>query len=363
MHIIKHKTKLIFTITLVLASLCAEAAHKIVTYFDIGSAGTKYTTYSLDSEKGTYITLFDDYVPVHYALDLENSQDNRFSEAVIVKGIQAIETIKAYMEAKYGHNGAIEYYGVATASWRKAFNGDDLRDRVYNKTGVPIRIISQKEEAELGYEGIATHVKQDNVVVWDIGGGSMQIVTKGDQNSFITAESSLATQNFTYKVREEIKRTSRHHSPHPMTMREIDQAITLAKLNLGFEPNDESRIKEVIATDGGIVYGISPIHERTAARTLEALNGRACTAFSQEELKQAIMQLAGKGDEAMSRYSADRPNPEFVKSHLTDLILIYATMEKMGIETVIVSSISIIDGLIARGPEFVTSGYKARVSK
>jgi len=182
-------------------------------------------------------------------------------------------------------------------------------------------------------------------------------VTKDDKGDFITTEGKLAAQTFTNKVREHIKHISQYESPNPMHAQEIDQAIALAKANLGFNAANEAAIKRIIASNGGVVYGISPLHKFVVPKTLAILTGLEHKEFTRADLKYAIEQLTNKGDDVLAKYSTDRPDPEFTKNHLTALILVYATMEKMGVEKVITTETSSIDGLAARGPEFVLKGF------
>jgi exopolyphosphatase/guanosine-5'-triphosphate,3'-diphosphate pyrophosphatase len=68
--------------------------------------------------------------------------------------------------------------GVATSAIRNAKNGKDLINQIAEKTGIHINIISGDLEAELIFEGVkaATTLSNENQLVMDIGGGSVEFI-------------------------------------------------------------------------------------------------------------------------------------------------------------------------------------------
>jgi exopolyphosphatase/guanosine-5'-triphosphate,3'-diphosphate pyrophosphatase len=67
---------------------------------------------------------------------------------------------------------------VATEACRRAVNRDDFLDRVRVETGISLEVISRHREGELAVSGCAPLISDDadHVVVFDIGGGSTEIV-------------------------------------------------------------------------------------------------------------------------------------------------------------------------------------------
>ena len=66
---------------------------------------------------------------------------------------------------------------LVTSPGRQARNGDELAERVAAATGVPTRVLSAEEEAQLAWRGAvnATADLPATVAVCDVGGGSTQI--------------------------------------------------------------------------------------------------------------------------------------------------------------------------------------------
>jgi exopolyphosphatase/guanosine-5'-triphosphate,3'-diphosphate pyrophosphatase len=69
----------------------------------------------------------------------------------------------------------------ATAALRGAINGADVAGLIEQETGLPVRILSGEEEARLVYQsvvhGLGAAVHRSACVVFDIGGGSTEVVS------------------------------------------------------------------------------------------------------------------------------------------------------------------------------------------
>jgi exopolyphosphatase / guanosine-5'-triphosphate,3'-diphosphate pyrophosphatase len=75
-------------------------------------------------------------------------------------------------------NGAPSPEVLATSAVRDAENGPELVERVREATGLKMRLISGKKEAELGFRGALSAVprQEGKVLVADLGGGSAQLI-------------------------------------------------------------------------------------------------------------------------------------------------------------------------------------------
>jgi exopolyphosphatase / guanosine-5'-triphosphate,3'-diphosphate pyrophosphatase len=67
---------------------------------------------------------------------------------------------------------------VATEACRLAVNAGEFLDRVYDRLGLDIEILSREEEARLAVSGCASLIEpgSDLVLVFDIGGGSSELI-------------------------------------------------------------------------------------------------------------------------------------------------------------------------------------------
>ena len=71
--------------------------------------------------------------------------------------------------------GAEKLAVFATSAARDAANGAEFMAKVERETGIPLRIISGEEEAELSFLGASAAIKAERCGMIDIGGGSTEI--------------------------------------------------------------------------------------------------------------------------------------------------------------------------------------------
>lgn len=85
--------------------------------------------------------------------------------------------------------GAQKIVAVGTQALREAENREEFLDIVRREVGIDIKIISPEEEAFLTLEGIKAGLtfKAENIIAFDIGGGSTEIVVAdGEKRSFLS---------------------------------------------------------------------------------------------------------------------------------------------------------------------------------
>lgn len=77
--------------------------------------------------------------------------------------------------------GARHILAAATAALRRASNGAAAAERISELAGVPVRILSEADEARLVYRsvvmGLGKSVRGSQCVVFDLGGGSTEVVS------------------------------------------------------------------------------------------------------------------------------------------------------------------------------------------
>jgi len=105
----------------------------------------------------------------------------RLSEAAIVRAIEALGVCRAKMR----NRGVTRSQLIATEACRSAANGVDFLDRVRAEVGIDLDIVDRETEARLAATGCAPLVDPaaDGVILFDIGGGSSELVRLGPQLS------------------------------------------------------------------------------------------------------------------------------------------------------------------------------------
>ena len=115
-----------------------------------------------------------------------------FTEAVfanlagyIIDDFLADEGIDACAEAIIHHkNTALKYdaefYVFATAAIRNAKNCSEVKDKVFDKTGIDMQILTGEEEGELSFLGAFDDFGVKCGIMADVGGGSSEIISFAD---------------------------------------------------------------------------------------------------------------------------------------------------------------------------------------
>jgi exopolyphosphatase/guanosine-5'-triphosphate,3'-diphosphate pyrophosphatase len=95
-------------------------------------------------------------------------------DAPIQRGLATVELFAHFCRATGLEPGDVD--AVATSAIRSARNGPSFLERARKETGLPMRVLSEQEEARYGYLAAVNSTTLADGVVLDLGGGSMQLV-------------------------------------------------------------------------------------------------------------------------------------------------------------------------------------------
>lgn len=241
----------------------AESCFKIIGALDIGSGATKGLVARVNTcEKRIVDILLDEKVAIAFGQAREVNPENSIPSAFVESaGQKMVELIKKMKE-----KGANDIRVVATAAFRAAQNGAQVAEQLSYITQLKVEVISQEREAQLGALSAISKIKNSNkdqrqVVVWDIGGGSMQMWMKpktGEPHLFL---GDLAAVTFKNQVIQQIlgKDQTTILSPNPLgdsykKAIEYSKAHALAKVPPVFFKNSQKKMRWIGV---GGVLGIS----------------------------------------------------------------------------------------------------------
>ncbi|WP_297322445.1 Ppx/GppA phosphatase family protein [uncultured Bartonella sp.] len=102
------------------------------------------------------------------------SKSGRLNENAMNRAIEALKICRSKLDQRPIRQCRL----IATEACRSAENGQSFIERVAAETGINLEIIDRETEARLAVAGCGTLVEQDTdaIVVFDIGGGSSEIV-------------------------------------------------------------------------------------------------------------------------------------------------------------------------------------------
>lgn len=125
--------------------------------FDIGSGSTKLQISDVCLNTGKLINkLYGIEKPLAYGIDLVKSNDGNLTENIQLKGLNILLELKLEAEKM----NCFKYSAIATEVFRKAKNGYDYLERV-KEIGIPVRILTQHEEAEIGFNSVIIESNKD----------------------------------------------------------------------------------------------------------------------------------------------------------------------------------------------------------
>ncbi|MGD8706222.1 MAG: Ppx/GppA phosphatase family protein [Syntrophobacterales bacterium] len=123
--------------------------------------------------------------PIHIQRRITRLGENFLPDRILQPEAMArsIAALKEFV-ALMGRNGVSECSAGATAVVREASNGSDFLNLVQRETGLVVRVLSGTEEARLSLLGVASVITNEEsaMVVFDIGGGSTELVWQGDSS-------------------------------------------------------------------------------------------------------------------------------------------------------------------------------------
>ena len=103
--------------------------------------------------------------------------------AISEVGVSAIITAVGEAAAAAEEAGLDEFLPFATSAIREAANGEEVLDRVARETGVELQVLPGEDEAHLTFLAVRRWFgwSADNLLVFDIGGGSLELTQGIDE--------------------------------------------------------------------------------------------------------------------------------------------------------------------------------------
>jgi exopolyphosphatase / guanosine-5'-triphosphate,3'-diphosphate pyrophosphatase len=303
--------------------------------FDIGSGSTKMVVAKVDiCQQMILNVLLRDSRKVGYKEALAADSNNKLPSQTVTTGIKALAELKRGAQAL----GAKEFLGVATSAFRKAVNGALVIKKILKNTGIKVSIISQRREAILGYLAVSAIFKsvdqaKKRFVVWDIGGGSMQITTSSSADKeYLVYEGELASVSYKRRVIKDILERDPNlvESPNPIGAKG-EQGITLAKEHAS--KMVPANIKQVIA-DGAQVVGIGGVH-------YYSIRNRIAPKHNYYTLQEAYLSSI----EGMRLNDQELDSP-YASTEITNLMLVSGYMLGLKVERVSVMKVNMADGVL-----------------
>jgi len=96
----------------------------------------------------------------------------RLDDEAVRRAVEELRRFRALAEQA----GAVSLHAIATAAAREAENGMDFVRRAEEILGVPIQVLSGKEEAAYSAQGVISAFHRPDGIAGDLGGGSLELI-------------------------------------------------------------------------------------------------------------------------------------------------------------------------------------------
>lgn len=308
----------------------ANPCHENRAALDLGSGTTKAYVATVDKCEGKIIkVLLEERLPLAFNEALEKSPTNEIPDVTVKEYTPRIETllskVKTYNVQRIN--------AVATSVFRVAKNGQAVAKSISEKLQIPVQIITQEQEAELGFWSALAQkgiTKTDNLIVWDIGGGSMQMYSQ-DKGKVHIYEGNLASVTFKNQILQvlQFKDPKKVSSPNPFA-RQREAALQLAKNHAYL--NVPTYFKSKAPTARWV--GVGGVISLSVQRQVQA----GGTEFTQESLEKTL--------KVRSELSDSQIESEYRISDISNLALVLGYMKALKIEKVETAQASLGQGLI-----------------
>lgn len=303
---------------------------------DIGSGATNLKIAKVSKNTDKIITqVFETSIPVPYQKHLEQSSDNTFDKEVMDEGIKAIKSLKETANSYH----VKKVVAVATAAFRQAANARQFAQEIEKQTGVQVRIIDQDEEGILAFRGALaiTPIEPNQAVIWDIGGGSMQLTTLSASGSYLVEKGKTASIPFKNTIIEKVRKQDiqKVSSPNPLDLNQMQEALTYAHQAASAV---DTYIKNKIKTPHNYVLAVGSLFNRG----IKPLINNQST-LSQKELKAKVEGMAGKTD-------ADLPGGSLAEVAVSNPLLVLGYMQTLDIDHLDIINVNNADGALTYPP-------------
>lgn len=142
--------------------------HSTVAVIDLGSNSSRIVVFRV-SAAGVLDVLSDEHVSLQLIRGLD--RDRRLREDVMDRALSLLRDFRHLAEAA----GATRIHAFGTAALREAKNNADLLARARKESGIRLEILDGPGEGRAGFLGAVYGLPVEDGIVFDIGGGSLQL--------------------------------------------------------------------------------------------------------------------------------------------------------------------------------------------
>ena len=297
-----------------------------VAVIDIGSNSGRVVVLELD-HAGHLRLLSGSRAALRLVHDVD--EGHRLSGESMARTIDAVRDFHAIAAGA----GAKRIVAVATAAIRDARNGRHFMSRIRRELGLRVDIIDGDAEARFGFEGAVRGLPVSSGLLFDLGGGSMQVSQFQNRRLGSAASLPLGALRLTEAFLES-------DPPRPRELRRLRDHV--------WKHLKRSRVarlgrRESLVGTGGTLRNLAKIDRSERRYPITRVHGYV---LSLDRLHDVVSQLAAtrqKRRDDIAGLSADRAD-----SIVGGAVAIQTFMEHVGASTILVSGQGVREGIALR---------------
>jgi len=306
----------------------SPSARVPVAVIDIGSNSGRVVVYRAETDGGLRIQ-----ATTRAALRLvrEVEKDHALSPEAIERTLEALRDFRALSLGA----GASRSVAVATAALRDAENAPALLERIRTELGLTVEIISGEQEAWYGFVGAVTGLPVEHGVLFDLGGGSMQLTRFRERRAAGSWSLPLGSLRLSdaFLVSD---------PPKPGEIRRLQEHVRAALEGTGLP---RLTAGEALVGTGGTVRNLAKVDRRTREYPIARIHGYVITAG---RLKAMVALLAEK--RAKERRSVPGLNEDRGDSIVGGGLAVQALVEGLDAREIQVSGQGVREGVALSSP-------------
>jgi exopolyphosphatase/guanosine-5'-triphosphate,3'-diphosphate pyrophosphatase len=261
------------------------------------------------------------------------SANGMISQDAIDRNMNALKIFKEKAE-QYG---AEEVIAIATSAVRDAENREEFLNKAKQYSGIDIMVITGETEADMGITGVASEsdaIKEENILVIDIGGGSTELVLGNDKGILFSTSINAGT----------VRMTEKFITAHPIQENDIEN-LKINLQQLFEEPIrllESMHIKKTIAI-GGTATTIAAIYHSLCIYDPSIVHN---TVITFEYLQDLLEQL--KNMPVEKRYDVKGLQKERADVIPAGMIIMLHIMKSLGIASFTASENDNLEGAVIK---------------
>lgn len=273
--------------------------------------------------------LFEAQRAISFKEALQNSKENKFNRDIINKAVNGLNELR-YIALQQGAN---KIRAVATSAFRTADNAQEVKALIEKKTNLKIKVITQTDEALFAYHSAISMAKSNKLIderpvaVWDIGGGSMQIIKNNGQQRVIYL-GKLASVSFKNKLIKDFE-LNKKTGPNPLGKKKAINAMGVARNYAN------SHAKPILGELKGYqVLGVGGVHFFSVRKQVKSKT----STYDQGLLLDTLLKRAKLNDKQIGT--------KYAKTDVTNLALVLGFMQSLSIDRIMPLKINMAHGVL-----------------